>query len=193
MVKNLGGPDENLEKTNNKRIELATFAGGCFWCMVPPFEDIPGVESVTVGFTGGEYQNPNYEQVCMGETDHFEAIRIAYDAEHCSYEKLLNVYWKQIDPTDAEGQFSDRGYTYLTAIFYHNEEQKVKAEYSRKVLAESGIFDKPIVTEILAATPFYPAEDYHQDYHQKNPAFYCEYRAESGRDKFIESIWGEIK
>lgn len=170
--------------------EFATFAGGCFWCMVPPFEEIPGVLKVTVGFTGGKFKNPSYEKVSMGYTDHFEAIQITYDPEICSYEKLLNIFWQQIDPTDDGGQFVDRGYTYLTAIFYHNDKQKNKAEESKKRLDESGLFLKPIVTEIRPAMPFYPAEDYHQGYHRKNNTFYCQYRKDSGRDEFIGKIWG---
>lgn len=173
--------------------ELATFTGGCFWCLVPPFEELPGVESVTVGFTGGLVKNPTYEQVALGQTDHFEAIQISYDSELCSYERLLATFWKQIDPTDDEGQFIDRGFTYLTAIFYHNEKQKQLAEQSKKALAESGIFSKPIVTEILPATPFYRADDSQQGYYLKNPNFYCEYRQKSGRDEFFDKIWGQNK
>lgn len=171
------------------RKELATFAGGCFWCMCAAFEGLPGV-TVTSGFAGGTEENPTYEEVASGLTAHVEAVQITYDPELCSYKELLNIFWRQIDPTDDEGQFADRGYHYRTAIFYHNEEQKQLAELSKKNLEESGIFSKPIVTEILPATAFYPAEDYHQSYHTKNPEFYCTYRKESGRQDFLEKMWG---
>ncbi len=173
--------------------ELATFAGGCFWCMYAAFEDIPGVKSVKSGFTGGAEENPSYEEVESGLTFHLEAIQIEYDPEICSYKELLNVYWRQIDPTDDEGQFADRGYHYRTTIYYHNEEQRQLAELSKQNLQESGIFAKPIVTEIVPASAFYPAEDYHQSYHNKNPEFYCQYRKESGRQDFLEKMWGHAK
>jgi methionine-S-sulfoxide reductase len=173
------------------RKELATFSGGCFWCMVEPFEKIPGVESVHVGFTGGTMPNPTYEQVSMGQTDHCEAIQISFRPDMCAYQILLDTFWRQIDPTDDGGQFSDRGYTYLTAIYYHNEKQREQAEQSKKALENSGLFSKAIVTEILLATPFYLAEEYHQRYHEKNPLFYVKYRQESGRDQFINEVWGK--
>lgn len=172
--------------------KLATFAGGCFWCMFAAFEGIPGV-SVKSGFTGGTEENPTYEEVECGLTAHVEAIQISYDPELCSYKELLNVFWRQIDTTDDEGQFADRGYHYRTAIYYHDEEQKQLAELSKKNLEESKIFSKSIVTQILPATAFYPAEEYHQSYHTKNPEFYCSYRKESGRQDFLEKIWGPGK
>lgn len=175
------------------RNELATLAGGCFWCMAPPFEEVPGVVKVTVGFTGGKIENPTYEQVSMGLTDHLEAVQISFKPDICPYEELLKIFWRQIDPTDDGGQFSDRGYTYLTAIFYHNDQQKLKAEKSKQDLEASGIFPKPLITEILPAVTFYQAEEYHQGYHQKNKSFYCQYRQESGRDEYIEKIWGTGK
>lgn len=175
------------------REQLATFAGGCFWCMVAPFEDLPGVKKVISGYTGGHKENPTYEEVCSDTTGHYEAVQVTYDPTILSYEKLLDTFWRQIDPTDPEGQFYDRGSSYRTAIFYHNEEQRRQAEQSKKELDESGRFDKPIVTEILPASTFYPAEEYHQDYHRKNPFHYRRYREGSGRDAFIEKHWTEKK
>lgn len=169
--------------------ELATFAGGCFWCMVSPFEEFPGIEKVVSGYTGGHKESPTYEEVCSHATGHREAVQITFDSQIFPYEKLLDIFWRQIDPTDPGGQFYDRGTSYSTAIFYHNEEQKKKAEASKEALAESGRFAKPIVTEILPAGPFYPAEDYHQQFHKKNPAHYARYRKGSGRDEFIKKQW----
>ncbi|MBW7453124.1 peptide-methionine (S)-S-oxide reductase MsrA [Paenibacillus sepulcri] len=173
--------------------ELATFAGGCFWCMVTPFEETPGIISVVSGYMGGHTVNPTYKEVCSETTGHAEVVQIAFDPQIYSYEKLLDTYWMQIDPTDAGGQFHDRGSSYRTAIFYHTEEQRLTAEKSRLKLEESGRFDGPIVTEIVPAKPFYPAEDYHQDYHKKNPLRYRMYRKGSGRDAFIKSRWNTDK
>lgn len=170
-------------------MEKATFAGGCFWCMVSPFEEMPGIENIISGYTGGHVKDPVYEEVKKGTTGHYEAVQITYDPALFPYEKLLALYWPQIDPTDAGGQFQDRGPQYRTAVFYHNEKQKEAAERSKLEIASSGIFRKPIVTEILEASEFYPAEDYHQDYHKKNPAHYKEDRKQSGRDEFIEENW----
>ena len=175
------------------KYELATFAGGCFWCMVSPFEGEKGVIQVKSGYTGGHKEDPTYEEVCSGKTGHYEAIQIKYDPNHISYDKLLEIFWRQIDPTDEGGQFHDRGESYRTAIFYHNEEQHQKAIQSKKELAESGRFSKPIVTEILPAKEFYPAEDYHQDYHKKNTLHYSLYRKGSGRDAFIKKYWPKDK
>lgn len=172
-----------------QRFELATFAGGCFWCMVSPFEELPGVIRVVSGYTGGHVPNPTYEEVCSETTGHAEAVQITYDPELMPYEKLLSLFWRQIDPTDAGGQFYDRGSSYRTAIFYHTEEQRQAAEASKRELEASGRFDRPIVTEIVPAQPFYPAEDYHQDYHKKNPLRYKLYRKGSGRDDFIAKHW----
>lgn len=172
-----------------QRTELATFAGGCFWCMVTPFEELPGIVSVVSGYTGGHTENPTYEEVCSHATGHAEAVQIAFDPDVFPYRKLLDIFWRQIDPTDPGGQFHDRGSSYRTAIFYHTEEQRKEAEASKRELAESGLFDKPIVTEIVPAGPFYPAEDYHQDYHKKNPFRYKMYRKGSGRDAFIDKHW----
>lgn len=172
-----------------QRTEVATFAGGCFWCMVSPFEEEPGIISVISGYTGGHKENPTYEEVCQETTGHFEAVQITFDPTIFPYEKLLEVYWQQIDPTDAGGQFYDRGDSYRTAIFYHNEEQKRLAEASKQQLANSGRFSKPIVTDIIPATTFYPAEEYHQNFHHKNPFRYQTYRQGSGRDAFIQKHW----
>jgi peptide methionine sulfoxide reductase msrA/msrB len=172
-----------------KKVELATFAGGCFWCMVSPFEKEAGIINVVSGYTGGFIENPTYEQVCSETTGHYEAVQITFDPQIYSYEKLLSLYWQQIDPTDPGGQFYDRGQSYQTAIFYHNEEQKNIAEQSKKELDESGRFKKPIATKILKAKEFYPAEDYHQQYHKKNPFRYQMYKKGSGREVFIEKHW----
>ncbi|MEC0117980.1 peptide-methionine (S)-S-oxide reductase MsrA [Paenibacillus apiarius] len=171
--------------------ETATFAGGCFWCMVKPFDQWDGVHSVVSGYTGGNIPNPTYEQVKSQTTGHIEAVQITFDPAVIAYERLLELFWAQIDPTDAEGQFQDRGHSYTTAIFVHSEEQRRKAEASKAALAASGSFDKPIVTPITDAQPFYPAEDYHQDYYRKEPEHYKEDRAKSGRDEFIAKHWGQ--
>jgi peptide-methionine (S)-S-oxide reductase len=172
-------------------MEKATFAGGCFWCMVTPFEELPGIEGIVSGYMGGQVDNPTYEQVKTGTTGHLEVVQITYDPALFSYERLLELYWIQTDPTDDGGQFQDRGPQYAPAIFYHSEEQRVAAEASRDVLAASGRFTAPIVTKIIPATTFFAAEDYHQDYHKKNPKHYKEDRAISGRDEFIEENWTE--
>ncbi|MDQ0225224.1 methionine sulfoxide reductase [Bacillus sp. 7586-K] len=173
----------------NDKYELATFAGGCFWCMVQPFDELPGIESVISGYTGGEKENPTYEEVCSDTTGHVEAVQITFQPNLFPYEKLLELFWQQIDPTDAGGQFFDRGESYQTAIFYHNEQQRILAEQSKQELEESGRFSKPIVTKIVEAKPFYPAEEYHQDFYKKSTARYKQYRAGSGRDRFIEQHW----
>ncbi len=175
------------------RYELATFAGGCFWCMVAPFEKMEGVVSVVSGYTGGHVENPTYEKVCSQATGHYEAVQVTYDPAFTTYEKLLDQYWRQIDPTDAGGQFYDRGQPYQTAIFYHNETQKEKALMSRNAVDESGRFNRPVTTGILPASRFYPAEEYHQGYHKKNPLQYERYRRGSGRDAYIEKNWAEEK
>ncbi len=175
------------------RLEKATFAGGCFWCMVPPFEKLDGVKEVISGYTGGQKVNPTYEEVSSGKTGHEEAVEVIYDPAKVTYEKLLDVFWRQINPTDADGQFVDRGSSYTSAIFYHNEEQKRIAEQSKKGLEQSGRFDKPVVTEIRPAGPFYRAEGYHQDYWKKNPVRYKFYRYNSGRDQYLAKVWGKDK
>lgn len=170
-------------------LKKATFAGGCFWCMVKPFDQWDGVHAVVSGYTGGHVENPTYEEVKTGTTGHYEAVEITFDPSIISYNEILEVYWRQIDPTDAGGQFQDRGEQYRTAVFYHDEEQKAQAEASKQALAKSGRFQKPIVTEILPAVTFYPAEDYHQDFYKKSEKEYKEDRAKSGRDEFIEENW----
>ncbi|MDO4670554.1 MAG: peptide-methionine (S)-S-oxide reductase MsrA [Aerococcus sp.] len=174
-----------------KRTETAIFAGGCFWCMVHPFDEQPGIEAVISGYTGGDVPNPTYEQVCSGKTGHTEAVQITYDPEIMSYRDLVEIYWQQTDPTDAMGQFADRGSSYRPVIFYHDEEQKVIAEQSKANLAASGRFKKPIVTAIEEEKPFYPAEDYHQDYYQKNPLHYQLYSEGSGRQRFKKKHWND--
>ncbi|MCR8641205.1 peptide-methionine (R)-S-oxide reductase MsrB [Paenibacillus sp. N1-5-1-14] len=169
--------------------EQACFAGGCFWCMVTPFEELPGIIKVESGYIGGHTQSPTYEEVCTHTTGHTEAVRITYDPSVFPYEKLLSIFWQQIDPTDAGGQFFDRGSSYRTAIFYYSEKQRVLAEASKQELESSGRFKSPIVTPIEPATTFYSAEEYHQDYHHKNPMRYKMYRKGSGRDAFIAQHW----
>ncbi|MFS0560395.1 peptide-methionine (S)-S-oxide reductase MsrA [Terribacillus sp. 179-K 1B1 HS] len=169
----------------------ATFAGGCFWCMVKPFDQWDGVESVISGYTGGHVENPTYEQVKTGTSGHYEAVEITYDPTKITYQQILDLYWPQIDPTDAGGQFHDRGDQYRTAIFYHDDVQEELAQFSKKALEESGKFKQPIVTEILPAAVFYPAEDYHQDFYKKEKEAYEEDRAKSGRDEFIDEHWNK--
>ena len=173
----------------SNQYELATFAGGCFWCMVEPFDEQPGIMKVVSGYTGGHTENPTYEEVCSDTTGHYEAVQITFDPAIFPYEKLLGLFWQQIDPTDAGGQFHDRGSSYKPAIFYHSDQQKEAAEKSKAELAASGIFNKPIVTEILPATTFYEAEEKHQDYYKKMSFHYNMYKEGSGRAKFIREHW----
>lgn len=173
--------------------ELATFAGGCFWCMVSPFEEQPGIIQVLSGYTGGHKANPTYQEVCSDTTGHYEAVQITFDPALFPYERLVELFWQQIDPTDPGGQFHDRGDSYRTAIFYATEEQKRIAEASKAALEASGRFDKPIATQILPASTFYPAEEYHQGYHRKNPAHYQRYKIGSGRAAFIKEHWAKPK
>jgi len=175
------------------RVETATFAGGCFWCMESPFEKMNGVIEVIAGYTGGHKANPTYEEVSSGTTGHVEAIQVKYDPSKVTYSQLLDVFWHQIDPTDSGGQFVDRGSQYRSVIFYNTEEQKRIAEQSKQALEKSGRFDKPIATEIIKATTFYKAEAYHQDYYKKNPIRYKYYRFNSGRDQFLKKEWADDK
>lgn len=169
--------------------EQATFAGGCFWCLEPAFAQLDGIIDLKVGYTGGSPSNPSYEQVSAGDTGHYEAITIVFDASKISFERLLETFWRQIDPTDEGGQFADRGQSYQTAIFYNSDEQKKLAEDSKKKMDESDIFSKPIVTKILSAKPFYEAEQYHQEYYKKNPTRYSLYSWGSGRKQFLQKTW----
>ena len=170
--------------------ETATFAGGCFWCMEPPFDKLDGVISTTSGYTGGHTQDPTYKEVSRGGTGHAEAVEIVYDPEKVSYSKLLDVFWHNVDPTNAHGQFCDNGDQYRSEIFYHNEKQQQLAEASKQELEKHKSFAAPIVTRISPSGTFYPAEDYHQDYYQKNPIRYKYYRFSCGRDQRLEELWG---
>lgn len=186
----------SAEKDENKSastggLERATFAGGCFWCMEPPFEKLPGVSKVISGYTGGKKANPTYREVASGSTDHAEAIEIHYDSAKISYNALLAVLWRNIDPTDGNGQFVDRGKQYRPAIFYHNKNQKKLAEQSRNKLEKSNRFKKKLTIQIVKATAFYPAEEYHQDFYKKSTVRYKLYRIGSGRDQFINKVWGD--
>src|SRR5690625_2620411 len=173
--------------------ETATFAGGCFWCMVEPFDERPGIYEVISGYTGGQTKDPTYEQVTSGKTGHLEAVQIIFNPEIMPYEKLLETFWQQIDPTDPSGQFNDRGTSYKTAIFYHNKQQQTLAEKSKQSLVNSNKFTQEIVTPILPAQPFYPAEEEHQYYYKKQPFHYNLYKKGSGRQAFIEQNWRSKK
>jgi peptide methionine sulfoxide reductase msrA/msrB len=175
----------------DKNIEVAFFAGGCFWCLESIFEKTEGVNKVTSGYSGGYEKNPTYEKVCYGHTGHYEAVKVFYDSRKISYERLLEIFWKNIDPTDPEGQFCDIGSQYKTAIFYLNNYQKQRAEKSKRIIEDSGIFDKPIVTRIDAFLNFYEAEDYHQDYFKKCSLEYAAYYNTSGRVTFLNNIWSK--
>ncbi len=184
--------DTKLEKELSALYEKypkASFAGGCFWCMEPPFERTEGVVFVQAGYQGGEEENPTYEQVSHGLTGHAEVVEVLYDPEKVSYEDLLKVFWMNIDPTDPTGQFADKGKQYRTAIFYYGDEQKRLAEESKKQLAGSGKFSKPIATQIVSATRFWRAEEYHQNYYEKNPIHYNMYKKGSGREGYLNKTW----
>lgn len=168
----------------------ATFAGGCFWCMQPPFQETAGVIEVVAGYAGGTKEHPSYEEVSSGTTGHLESVQVTYDPGLVSYEKLLKVFWTQIDPTDENGQFGDRGSQYHTAIFYHDEDQRQIAEASKKKINESRKFKNPVATEIRPYKTFYPAEEYHQNYAKKKPGVYQQYKKYSGREAFIKKTWG---
>ena len=183
--------DKNSKSSSMPDLRQATFAGGCFWCMEPPFEKLPGVSKVISGYTGGKKENPNYKEVATGSTDHVEAIEIHYDSSTISYNDLLEVLWRNIDPTDGSGQFVDRGKQYKPAIFYHDKNQKNLAEKSRNGLEKSKRFKNKIETQIIKATTFYTAEEYHQDFYKKNTVRYKIYRVGSGRDQFLKKHWGK--
>lgn len=171
--------------------EKAYFAGGCFWCMEGPFEKLPGVKGVDSGYVNSNIPNPSYEQVSTGETGAFEAIEVIYDPAKVTFEDLLNIYWTTVDPTQTDGQFADRGSQYLTAIFYENAEQKIVAEESRKILDESKVFKKPIAVKVEPFKNWTRAEEYHQDYHNKNAVHYTIYSLGSGRKPFLDHVWGK--
>ncbi|MBI4358066.1 MAG: peptide-methionine (S)-S-oxide reductase MsrA [Candidatus Omnitrophica bacterium] len=184
---------EEIQMSADPKATKATVAGGCFWCLEPVFDELDGVISTTPGYTGGTVEGPTYEEVSTGETGHVEAVEIAYDDSKIAYEELLEAFWRNINPTQTDGQFGDIGPQYRTAIFYHDPEQKRIAEASKEQLEKSGKFSKPIVTEIRPAGPFYSAEDYHRDYYKKNPVQYKLYKEGSGRAGFIRRTWGEKK
>lgn len=183
-------PDDPVEPDVGEGLEVATFAGGCFWCMEKPFEKREGVREVVSGFCGGKERDPTYKDVATGKTEHTETVQIRYEPDEISYEELLDIYWRQIDPTDAGGQFVDRGSQYRPAIFYHGETQKKLAEKSKEELADNGPFDEPIVVEIVPASEFWKANDYHQDFYKTHEKRYKSYRRGSGRNEFLEKHWG---
>ena len=171
-------------------LAVATFAGGCFWCMEPPFDKMPGVVSTTSGYTGGHKAGATYEQVSAGRTGHYEAVRVVYDPQKVTYVRLLEVFWRNVDPVDARGQFCDKGDEYKPAIFVSDDEQRRQAEESKTALERSGRFKQPITVTIEPARAFWVAEDYHQDYYLKNPSKYKFYRWNCGRDARLEAVWG---
>ena len=180
------------QKIDENRIsskQLATFAGGCFWCLEPPFADLEGVIGIKPGYTGGHIPSPSYEAVVSGKTGHVEAVQIQFDETRVSYNTLLDIFWRQIDPTDDKGQFADKGSQYKTAIFYHSDQQKEDAQASKDALEKKKIFKRPIVTEIKQAQAFYVAEEYHHEYYKKNPVRYKSYKYFSGREPFLEKTW----
>lgn len=179
---------QELQPLPSEGLRTAVFAGGCFWCMVHPFEALDGVRSVISGYTGGSLANPTYEQVSAGGTGHIESVEVVFDPTKVGYQTLLDVYWRNVDPFDAKGQFCDRGNQYRPAIFVADDEQKALAQASKRELEKR--FERPLATEILPAGPFYRAEDYHQDYYKKNPIRYKYYRFSCGRDARLENVWG---
>jgi peptide-methionine (S)-S-oxide reductase len=181
----------NAQQKPAPGLEQAILAGGCFWCMEPPYDKLPGVVSTTSGYIGGRTKNPTYEQVSTGSTGHTEAVQVVYDPKKVSYQQLLEVFWRNIDPTTANAQFCDHGSQYRSGIFYLNEEQRKLAVASREQIDRTKPFREPIVTEVTAATTFYPAEEYHQDYYKKNPIRYKFYRSGCGRDERLEQLWGK--
>ncbi|NOY61903.1 MAG: peptide-methionine (S)-S-oxide reductase MsrA [Gammaproteobacteria bacterium] len=186
-------PQDRSSAAISTTIKEATFAGGCFWCMEHAFDEVSGVLTTTSGYTGGESKNPTYKQVSAGGTGHAEAVQVRFDPDKVSYGELLSVFWRNIDPTTAHRQFCDVGTQYRPAIFYHDKTQKKLAEASKQALQENRPFDEPIVVEITELSTFYPAEAYHQDYHQKNPLRYKWYRHGCGRDQRLDELWGNDK
>lgn len=185
------GEAMSAAEARSRGLALATFAGGCFWCMEPPFDALDGVLSTTSGFMGGEERNPTYQQVASGATGHAEVVQVLYDPETVDYQRLLFVFWRNIDPTTADRQFCDRGAQYRPAVFFHDAEQRRLAEESKQELEQQGLFPSPIVTEITAAGDFWPAEEYHQGYYRKNPSRYRAYRRRCGRDARLGELWGK--
>ncbi len=183
--------NQEMLPVNQTGLSKATFAGGCFWCTESDFEKVPGVKKVISGYSGGDVENPDYNQVSSGTTGHVESVQVYYDSKEVSYQALLQAFWRQINPTDANGQFVDRGKHYRSVIFYHNDQQQQEAQLSKQQLQASGRYQKPIVTEIVPLKNFYAAEDYHQDYYKTNPVRYQFYRFRSGRDQYLEKTWGE--
>lgn len=186
-----GGLVMAQSEKNETHLEKATFAGGCFWCLEPPFDQLKGVVSTTPGYTGGTTADPTYEEVSTGRTGHAEAVEILFNPQEISYQELLDVFWRNIDPTTVDRQFSDIGSQYRTAVFYHSEEQKKLVDRSKQTLEASGKYAGPIVTEVAEAEAFYPAEDYHHDYYKKNPLPYKFYKAASGREQYLKKTWTE--
>jgi methionine-S-sulfoxide reductase len=172
-------------------LDVATFAGGCFWCVESDFDSVPGVVRTVSGYTGGHVDNPSYKQVSSDTTGHREAVQIYYDPQRITYADLLEIFWRSVDPTDAGGQFCDRGNSYTTAVFVNSERQRQLSEASKRTLEQSGLLLQPVVTSIETAGPFYPAENYHQDYYKKNPLRYRFYRFSCGRDDRVETLWGK--
>jgi peptide-methionine (S)-S-oxide reductase len=186
----LADPMPQATAVANSNYKTATFAGGCFWCMEKPFDEVEGVVSTISGYTGGQQANPTYRQVSSGTTGHAESVQITYDPKKVKYKTLLDIFWRNIDPLDAQGQFCDKGSQYRSAIFYADDEQQKLAEQSKAKLAKSGKLNGPIVTEITSATTFYPAEDYHQNFYQTNSVKYKVYRFGCGRDQRLKQLWG---
>jgi peptide-methionine (S)-S-oxide reductase len=182
-------PEQSTSESDKSELAVATFAGGCFWCMEPPFDKMEGVVSTTSGYTGGRTNNPTYPQVKTGRTGHIESLQVKYDPRRVTYDQLISLYWHNVDPTQANGQFCDNGNQYRTVVFYHDDEQQRVAEKSKEAVAQE--LGKRITTEIVKASTFYPAEDYHQDYYKKNPTKYKFYRWKCGRDARLASVWGD--
>jgi peptide methionine sulfoxide reductase msrA/msrB len=192
QVRSMDKTTEDQMNDQSKKTQTAVFAGGCFWCTESDFEKVDGVVEVISGYTGGHVAKPTYHQVSAGGTGHVEAVKVVYDPQRITYEKLLDVFWHHVNPTDGGGQFVDRGSQYRSVIFYASDQQRRLAEASKQRLAANGPFDKPIVTDILPLGPFYPAEAYHQDYYKRNPIRYHWYRSRSGRDQFLEKAWADM-
>ena len=184
---------ENTTEKEYSKYDKATLAGGCFWCMEPPYEKLPGIYEVVSGYSGGSEEYPKYEDVAGGKTGHREAVTIYFDPKVISYKKVIDIFWKQINPTDSKGQFVDRGFQYSSAIYYHSKEQKNIAEKSKQELNKSKRYKSAIITPIIEFKSFYKAEEYHQDYYRKNPLRYKYYRWNSGRDQYLEKTWKDDK